>query len=75
VLQALSNGSGEATAAEIVNYIKANFAQNVRVNNTRREVLRNPTLLEFDEKDDQIVRITERGKQYLAVFLHATGST
>jgi hypothetical protein len=66
---------GESTANELAEEISRRFDTIARVNNTRREVIRNGRLLEFVGFDQKLVRLTEYGKAYFDAYLKAGGDT
>lgn len=75
LLVALDTLGGEARVSDVVHEINLLFDTTVRTNNTRREVLRHPDLLEFVGEDRRTVRITDVGTAYLSAYLRAGGST
>jgi|GEM_PF-3014214 len=64
-LHGLGGAAHQSLAVAKVNEI---FDTNVRVNNTRREVLRNPDKVEFGEGEEPILRLTSIGKAYARVW-------
>ena len=54
---------GSADVARLVEHMRTDDGGIPRKNNTRREVYRNPGLLEFDSKDGQIMCLTEAGAE------------
>lgn len=72
-LVALSGLGGEALASDLAEEIGRRFDTVVRVNNTRREVLGRDDLLQFFGANDKRVRLTERGKLYVAAYIEAGG--
>ncbi len=55
---------GDALVSELVSEIDRRYAVAVRVNNTRREVLRNGDLLEFHGRQGKRIRLTDKGKRF-----------
>jgi len=68
VLWAVSDLGGAARQTEVVEKINSRFSKSALVNNTRREVLRNETLLAFDQEDPQFILITDAGKRHFAAY-------
>ncbi len=68
VLVALHRLGGEAHQSLVVAKVNEIFDVNVRINNTRREVLRNPEKIEFDEGDEPVLRLTSIGRAYAHVW-------
>jgi hypothetical protein len=75
VLVALAKFDGRAPVSDVAATISGYYGKVVRVNNTRREVLRHPDLLEFDPDDNKVMRWTERGRSFHAVYVAAGGRT
>lgn len=72
ILVALSEGDGALHQAELVDSVNRIFGENVRTNNTRREVLRNADLFAFDQSDARVVRMTEKGRLVAAALARAS---
>jgi hypothetical protein len=66
---------GASLVSDLVNEINRRYNTVVRVNNTRREVYRQPELLEFDPADDQIMKLTAKGKAYATAYLRSGGDS
>ena len=75
VVIVLQSQGGAANVSVIRTLVERRFGRAVRGNNTRREVLRHPDLLEFDADDSQLVRLTEHGARYFIAFSGAGGAT
>jgi hypothetical protein len=75
VVSVLQAEGGTALVSRLVDRINAEYDAYVRVNNTRREVYRNPDLLEFHPEDNQLMRLTERGQKYARILVAAGGRT
>jgi len=73
VLIALGALGGASLVSNLVTEINRMNDASVRVNNTRREVYRHPELLEFDEANDQIMKLTDLGKLFYSAYLSAKG--
>jgi hypothetical protein len=73
VLRSLSGGV--ALATDVVAGINERFKLVVRVNNTRREVGAHPDLLEFVGADNKVIRLTDRGRAFIDVYVAAGGAT
>lgn len=41
--------------------------------NTRREVIRHPDLLSYEDEEKQVMHISEQGAAYLGAFMRAGG--
>jgi hypothetical protein len=67
VLMALQARDGRATVSDLMADIETAHTTKVRRNNTRREVIWNPTLLKFDDENDQVVYLTEKGETYIQI--------
>jgi hypothetical protein len=74
-LVALNELGGEAFVPDVVATINRLFNTTVRVNNTRREVIRHPDLLEFHPDDDSVMRWTAVGRSFYSVYVAAGGPT
>lgn len=74
VVLALDALGGEAHQRDIVLQIHQQFGALVRTNNTRREVINCPDLLEFVAPDEQVIRLTEKGRRFCSVYRAAGGS-
>jgi hypothetical protein len=82
VLSALVALGGRARTKELVRRIQqdvdeqglslAKRATGLRDNNTRREVIRNPELIEFDAEDKSTICVTASGRAHLTAFRRAT---
>jgi hypothetical protein len=68
VLWAVAELGGEAAQNDVVEKINEHYTKSALVNNTRREVRRNKTLLGFHEEDGQTIVILPEGKLYLAAY-------
>lgn len=75
LLVVLKAENGSAHQSHLVSLVNDRFGGSVRTNNTRREVLRNPTLLAFDEDDPQTIKVTPAGRELAAAFERAGGKT
>ena len=75
VLVALNDLGGEAVVSDVVATINGLFNTRVRVNNTRREVIRYRDLLQFHPDDGSVMRWTAQGRAFHAVYLAAGGPT
>ena len=74
-LVALNELGGEAFVPDVVATINRLFNTTVRVNNTRREVIRHPDLLEFHPDDDSVMRLTAQGRSFYSAYVAAGGPT
>lgn len=70
---ALRELGGTAHQSKVVAFVDERFGGNVRTNNTRREVRRNPTLLEFDEARPRVLRLLPEGDRLAQAFIRAGG--
>lgn len=52
---------GRVEVARLVEHLRTDGGSIPRKNNTRREVYRNPGLMEFDPDDNQVMRLTDKG--------------
>jgi hypothetical protein len=75
LLIVLKDEKGCTHQSHLVSLVNERFGGAIRTNNTRREVLRNPTLLAFDDDDPQTIRATLAGLQLAAAFERAGGKT
>ena len=75
LLVVLKAEGGAASQSHVVAQINERFGGNVRINNTRREVIHNPSLLAFDEEDRRIIRLLPDGEAVAAAFERAGGKT
>jgi hypothetical protein len=67
VLWAVAELGGGARQADVVLKINEHFSKSALVNNTRREVLKNESLLQFAD-EPKVITITPEGRRYLAAF-------
>lgn len=75
VLTALAHQEGRAHVKMIRAVIQKRFGVQMLRNNTRREVLRNPELLKFDEHDPGVIYWTDLGAAYYQAYVKAGGAT
>ncbi len=73
LMVSLSALGGDAPVSELVSEIDRRYLVAVRINNTRREVLRNDDLLEFHGQHNKRVRLTDRGKRFARLVELAGG--
>ncbi|MDB4942642.1 MAG: hypothetical protein JWP97_2176 [Labilithrix sp.] len=73
VVVSLQDLGGSAPVTRLVTEINARYDTTLRVNNTRREALFHPDLLEFDDHDPRVVRLTDRGILYATAYRAAGG--
>jgi hypothetical protein len=69
ILMILREHGGRLHQTSLVAKASERAGHALRINNTRREVLKNPELLEFSSDDNQTVVATERGQLYLEAYL------
>jgi hypothetical protein len=75
VVIVLQSRDGAANVSVIRTLVERRFGRAVRGNNTRREVIRNPELLEFDAENGQLVRLTEHGARFYTAYVGAGGAS
>jgi hypothetical protein len=68
ILVSLRFSGGKATIPSLINDINYRFNTDVRINNTRREVLRSD-LIEFDPENDQVIRLKDRGSSWALAYV------
>jgi hypothetical protein len=75
VLVSVDALGGEAPVSDVVVEINRRYRVAVRINNTRREALRFPDLLEITGQQGRDLRLTPRGRAYARAFASAGGAT
>lgn len=73
VLVVLRELGGRAHQSHLIAAIDERYGGNARTNNTRREVIRNPTLLAFADDDQRTITLLERGKKVAEAYIRAGG--
>lgn len=65
VLWTLHELGGRATGRELAQAVTQRYGQVVRVNNTRREVIRHPLLMSFSGPDSKTIELSEAGRNWI----------
>lgn len=71
ILIALGRAQGGVLIPDLITAVYRLGRNQVRKNNTRREIAANPELVDFAETDPDVVRATEKGKRMAQIFLRA----